>query len=224
MTTSELQRRAFDVITAAATDAGLLEPAESKQITALVDDATPFAEAVSVAESVHVHIRVRDVRQLPDEIADWGSVASRRYFGYVKHAYAGGINLIFSSNPVAEDDLLAETADRRTPYVDHIGIDLRDLDKATSAYDGVPIAALEHDWRIVGQPGPVYGCNAEVDDKLWAYPPSGDDSCSRPIEFALGPLRLYDSWVGCSLRPIDPAHPKAADVSSSASPGPCSCD
>ena len=33
-----------------------------------------------------------------------------------------------------------------------------------------------------------------------------------PIEFAYGPLELHDSKMGCDLRPIDPAHPRASEA------------
>ena len=44
--------------------------------------------------------------------------------GYVKYPFPGGINLIFSSIPVAEEDQLDEPRAQK-PFVDHFGIDLR---------------------------------------------------------------------------------------------------
>lgn len=43
----------------------------------------------------------------------------------------------------------------------------------------------------------------------WVYP---DDTAgfTRPIEIACGPLEIHAGKMGCDLRPIDPAHPKAA--------------
>jgi alkylhydroperoxidase/carboxymuconolactone decarboxylase family protein len=39
----------------------------------------------------------------------------------------------------------------------------------------------------------------------------------RPIEFAFGELVVHDSKMGCDLRPIDPAHPRAAEAAAALS-------
>lgn len=213
----------FDVIAKAAVNVHLLADVEAALVLSMVDGTTPFTDAVELANSIHVHVKIDDVGRLPEEIAAWGPASIRRYDGYVKYSFDGGINLVFSTVPIAEDDLLPGAGCRRRPFVDHIGIDLRELVPAVEgAYREVPAVASANGWRTVHQAGPVHGCHAEVRDKTWAYPPSADQETLRPVEFPLGPLRLHSTNVGCVLRPIDPAHALAGRVASMEVPD-CSC-
>ncbi len=103
-----------------------------------------------------------------------------------------------------------------TPMLDHKGIDLRDeRSEVRSVFDAVADRAGEVGWRHVPQGGdgqPVYCCHTEVSGKHWVYPVSGEAGQTRPIEFAFGALEIHDSKMGCDLRPIDPAHPRAAEA------------
>lgn len=45
--------------------------------------------------------------------------------GYVKYAFPGGINMIFSSIPISEDDMLAGATAPTRAVLDHKGVDLR---------------------------------------------------------------------------------------------------
>jgi hypothetical protein len=173
----------------------------------------PFGPAVALASSVHVHTKVSDVRRLDDavfEAAD-GEV-ERRSSGYVKYRMPGGINLIFSSFPIAEEDLVDPEVTARLPYVDHLGVDLRDTDRVRDVHAQVPEVARANHWGYRFQGGPVYGCHAEVAEKHWVYPPGGPGDWRRPTEFPLGPLTLHDDYMGCDLRPIDPQHALAGRV------------
>src|SRR5262249_50988436 len=78
-----------------------------------------------------------------------------------------------------------------------------------------PDRAGEVGWRHVPQGGegqPVYCCHTEVSGKHWVYPVAGEAGQTRPIEFAFGALEIHDSKMGCDLRPIDPAHPRAEEA------------
>ncbi len=49
------------------------------------------------------------------------------------------------------------------------------------------------------------------------YPVAGDAGQHRPIEVAYGELKIHDTKMGCDLRPIDPAHPRAAEAAAALS-------
>lgn len=205
-----LHRTVFDIVTTEAVAAGLIDEAAARQALALVDGLTPFTAAVELANSVHVHTRVDDVDSLASTLANWGQAAVRRASGYLKYGYAGGITLVFSTHPIAEDERSPDGGGRRMPYVDHLGVDLRrrrpDVDEA---WRGIPAAAEAAGWRVVVEDRPVRGIRSEVDARTWAYPPAGDPHSTRPVELALGPLRVFDVDVECDLRPPDPAYQRA---------------
>ncbi len=192
-----------------ATAARLLSLRELDEILALFTSGFPFAEALALAESIHVHVKVADVEVLPHgELRAWGSRPENERAGYVKYPYAGGVNLIFSSIPIAQDDLVAPPPRAQMPFVDHLGIDLREDGPATRAlFDAVPARASSSGWRHVPQGGQgqsVYCCHAEVAEKHWVYPPDGA-AWRRPVELAYGPLVIRAESMGCDLRPMDPA-------------------
>lgn len=130
--------------------------------------------------------------------------------------------MIFSSIPIAEEDLLGGEPPLASAVLDHKGIDLRSADEVTrSAFDEITGIAAGLDWRHVSQGGggiPVYCCHTEVSEKHWVYPVAGDAGQSRPIEIAYGELKIQEAAAGCDLRPIDPAHPRAGEVGCSATP------
>lgn len=217
MTTATLEATTFDVVLNELKTAGILKDHEAKQVKELIDPEFDFAAIAEHADSVHVHIKVDDIDSVPDELLrGLGPEGERRTPGYVRYSYPGGLNMIFSSYTLAQDDLIEGAVTLEKPFVDHIGLDLRDEGELSrEIYQNVPEIALASGWRHRNQAGPVYCCYAEVGEKNWVYPPEGASKERRPIEFAFGNLKVYDSHVGCDLRPIDPSHPlaeKAADA------------
>ena len=188
---------------------GLLTPAEADEVVALFDPGFPLAGAVRAAASIHLHVKVPDVDALPhDEILATGARPTSGAEGHVKYPYPGGISMIFSSIPIAEDDRLGRPPSS-LPMLDHKGIDLRDeAPWVRRVFDGVPTIATARGWRHVGQGGsgrPVYCCHTEVAEKHWVFPDAGDAGQRRPIELAFGALRVHGDTMGCDLRPLDPA-------------------
>jgi alkylhydroperoxidase/carboxymuconolactone decarboxylase family protein len=213
---TQLDRAAFDRTLQLFRGLGLVTGPECAEVLALFEPDFPFAEAVAAAESVHVHVKVADVEELPHaRILAQGVTATSCAPGYVKYPFPGGINMIFSSIPISEDDLLADNVPAM-PVMDHKGIDLRtETEPVRSLFDAVPAVSGARGWRHVPQGGggqPVYCCHTEVTGKHWVFPVAGDAGQRRPIEFAYGELKLHDAKMGCDLRPIDPAHPRAAEA------------
>jgi len=200
-----------------ATRLSLLPRADAARMTWLLDANSPFAAHVAAADSLHAHVKVDDTAALPRQrLLDAGARVTSEKAGYVKFEFASGLNLIFSSIPVAEDDKLAGEPAATKPFLDHAGIDLRrETADVRGLFDGVPHAAQSLGWRHARQGGAgraVYCCHTEVSAKHWLYPPAAQAGWDRPLEFAFGPLVLHGESVGCDLRPIDPAHPRAADA------------
>jgi diadenosine tetraphosphatase ApaH/serine/threonine PP2A family protein phosphatase len=208
-----LDPAAFQRVLGAACELRLLHRGESAQVQSLFDPAFPFFSAFRLANSVHAHIKVDDVSALPHAaIMRLDTKPENAREGYVKYSFAGGINLIFSSIPIAEDDLLPGQAPPK-PFLDHMGIDLRrEIGIVRAAFDDVPLIASRAGWLEEPQGGAgraVSCCHAHVAAKHWVYPPDDDERWRRPIEMAFGPLRITAEMSGCDLRPIDPRHPGA---------------
>lgn len=184
---------------------GLLTEAEHAALGALLDDAFPLRDALGAAESLHLHVRVDDTDGLA--VRTWGVVENERP-GYLKVSCDGGVNLIFSSIDVAEEDRLTPRTPR--PHLDHVGIDLRAITASTRAlFDAAPSRARALGWGHVPQGGPdtpVRCCNTSVAEKHWLFPAGG--AFVRPIELALGPLAVLPGGQGEDLRPMDPADPR----------------
>lgn len=187
---------------------GLLSPAERGALAALVSDAFPYRDALAQAESMHLHLRLDDLTSLPGTVRSWGTIENERS-GYVKIACGGGVNVIVSSIDVAEEDRLTPRAPR--PHLDHVGVDLREITRASRAlFDGAPARARSLGWRHVAQGGPdspVRCCHTSVAEKHWLFPSGG--AFDRPLELALGPLVVSDDGRGEDLRPMDPADLRA---------------
>ena len=195
----------------------LLTEAETEEVMALFQPGFPYADALRAAESVHCHVKVDDVERLPhDRIRAAGTHAESEAKGYVKYPFPGGINMIFSSIPISEDDMLTGVPPAPPAVLDHKGIDLRqDTPAVRAIFDAVPVIATQRGWRHVDQGGsgtPVYCCHTEVEGKHWIFPNLDDANQRLPIEFAIGELVIHDAKMGCDLRPIDPAHPRAAEA------------
>lgn len=194
-------------------DLGLLSEGEKTEALAFFRPDFPFAEAFALADSIHLHIKVDDTAAMPHEkILAHGGRPENSKHGYVKYAFEGGVNMIFSSINVAQDDLVASLPKRAKPVLDHIGVDLRrENEDVRRVFDQINAEAARLGWSHASQgaPGkPVYCCHIEVAAKHWVYP----HGCSRhfsPIEFAFGPLKINPNQAGCDLRPMDPSNPEA---------------
>lgn len=194
----------------------LLTSRERGLIEGMFEPCFEFADAMGRADSIHVHVRVDDTEALPHlAFQKQGGSFDHGQPGYVKYCFRDGLNMIFSSIPVAQDNL-AETEDNRRarPFVDHLGIDLRqETDEVKQSFDGVPEVAGGLGWGHIPQGGkgrPVYCCHIEVGAKHWVYPPDGAQGDGIPLEFALGPLKSNGVKAGCDLRPSAPVMHLAA--------------
>src|SRR5436190_7185065 len=149
--TAHLDPAAFDETLGFFRDRGFLTQAECDEVTALFDPRFPFAEALQAAESVHCHLKVDDVDRLPhDEILATGTHAESCTKGYVKYPFPGGINMIFSSIPISEDDMLTDEPPLPPSMLDHKGIDLREATPLVRGiFDRVPEVARDRGWRHV---------------------------------------------------------------------------
>jgi diadenosine tetraphosphatase ApaH/serine/threonine PP2A family protein phosphatase len=211
-----LDPSAFARVLGAFRDLRLIDAAESAEVMALLDPAFPFFVAARAADSIHLHVKVDDTRELPHgAIVALGARAENQREGYVKFSFAGGVNVIFSSIPIAEEDALAATPARaKKPFLDHLGIDLRrEQGVVRAVFDDVPALARRAGWahKRQGAPGrPVYCCHAIIAEKHWVYPAGEPSRFTHPVEFAYGPLHISGEMNGCDLRPIDPRHPEAA--------------
>jgi diadenosine tetraphosphatase ApaH/serine/threonine PP2A family protein phosphatase len=195
---------------------GLITDAEVEEALSLLDPGFPFFSAIRMADSVHLHVKVEDVDDLPTaRILALGTEAENERPGYVKYRFPGGINMIFSSIPIAEEDQLP---DPRTPkpFVDHFGIDLRrETGLVRALFEDTPAVARRAGWPAKSQGGmgrPVFCCHSTVAEKFWVYPPTDGSRWKHPLEFAYGPLGISLEMNGCDLRPIDPRHPAAGEI------------
>jgi hypothetical protein len=190
----------------------LLSPGECTEILSLFDPRHPLAQVLAASDSVHAHVRVEATDKLPRaRVTALGGVTENEQPGYVKFAHVGGLNTIFSSIDIAEEDRIPAATKPPLPWLDHIGIDLRSLSPAVVATFGtVPAIASREAWVHVAQGGDgkvVYCCHTEVAGKHWLFPRGA--AVTRPIEIASGPLKVHGGKMGCDLRPMDPAHPFA---------------
>jgi len=191
-------------------DLRLLSAFERSHVRALCAPDGYFADVLKLAETVHLHIKVEDTEKLPHPaLLVRGAILDHRNPGFVKYRFPGQINAIFSHIDVSQDDLL-ETGScrRRRPFLDHIGIDLRE-ETATvrCAFETLPQRAAGLGWPHVGQGGDgrsVYCCHVQVSEKRWLYPPDSPEHPGIPLEFAFGRLVIDPEKSGCDLRPLDP--------------------
>ncbi len=200
---------------------GLVSVAESAEVQALLAPAGRFANAVALADSVHLHLKVDDTHALPlNDFFDAGARLDHQKDGFVKFRFPGGLNLICSHIPVSQDEQRETPANRRPrPFIDHIGIDLRrESAEVRAVFDALPGQAAALGWAHAAQGGPgqpVQCCHVEVGEKYWLYPGADDGQGGIPLEFSYGPLTLTPGRSGCDLRPSDPR--------SAAAPAPACC-
>lgn len=195
---------------------GLVKRDEAAEVLAMFDPAFPFHNTMPLADTYHLHIKVDDTAALPREqiLAGGGQVENERE-GYIKFAFPGGINMIFSSIDVAQDDLLKIKVQK--PALDHVGIDMRqETAPVQAAFEATTRQADALGWPHASQGGDdkgVFCCHVEVSRKHWVYP-KAHPTFQHAIEFAYGPLKVHGGKMGCDLRPIDPTHPLAHDAAS----------
>ncbi len=197
---------------------GLLTAHEVKVFNRLCEPHAPFAQAVGLAETLHLHIKVEDTHELPiNRFFDAGARLDYQKEGFVKYRFPGAVNAIFSHIKVSQDELLETKTNRRPrPFLDHFGIDLRDETASVrSAFDKLPTAANALNWNVMSQGGPdrpVYCCHVEVAEKHWLYPPDENGHPGIPLEFAYGALKVNPGKMGCDLRPVNPGKVDPATI------------
>ena len=192
----------------------LLANCEVERLTNALRPNFVFGETLQVAESVHAHIKTRDADAISENLfASEGATIHYRKPGFVKFQFGEGINLIFSSIAISQDDLRDGTIAPEKNFLDHIGIDLRMVTREVEQlFDSLPAEAIARGWGHASQGSPekpVYCCHIEVGRKHWIYPNDRfTDSGARamPLEFSLGELKINKESSGCDLRPSDPRY------------------
>jgi hypothetical protein len=196
----------------------LVSTRDIDETLALLEREHPLRVAASQADSIHLHVKVGDTAALPRaSLVAAGAAIENEQDGYVKFAHEGGVNVIFSSIPVAEDDRLAGADTRARPFLDHLGLDLRrETEQVRAAFEAALAIGKREHWNVASQGGTgnaVFCCHTQVSAKHWLFPRASALS-ARPIEIAFGPLVLHGAKMGCDLRPIDPGHPRAKEMAS----------
>nr|WP_020468871.1 arsenosugar biosynthesis-associated peroxidase-like protein [Zavarzinella formosa] len=200
-------------------ECGLLNGHEIEVVNRLGKPDSPVDQAITLAETVHLHIKVDDTHQLPiNEFFKAGASLDHQKDGFVKYRFPGAVNAIFSHIKVSQDELIETPENRRPrPFLDHIGVDMRDETAAVrQTFDSLPGVAATHNWAHASQGGagrPVYCCHVEVAEKHWLYPPDQGEHKGIPLEFAYGPLKVNPGKVGCDLRPANPDKIDPASIS-----------
>src|SRR4051812_29338465 len=83
----------------------LLSCAETEQAKAVFNEGFAFEKQVAIANSIHYHIHVTNVDELPHALFEGhGGKVVNKADGYLKYAFDGGINFIFSHIPVAQKE------------------------------------------------------------------------------------------------------------------------
>jgi len=186
--------------------AGLLNDAEFNEVNTALMSCFQFADAVQMADSLHVNIKVDDIGVVPPELVA-GAIPENAKDGYIKYAFPSGMNVIFSAIDISQDDLIeAQTKEvRPRPFLDHLGIDLRqETTDVQNLFNAIPYLATKAGWATVPQGGngkAVFCCHVQVNAKHWVFPRK---SRRIPLEFAFGPLVINEVMSGCDLRPADP--------------------
>lgn len=191
-------------------ECALLNGHEFEVVSRLGVPDSPLEQALDLAETIHLHIKVDDTHQLPiNRFFEAGARLDHQKDGFVKYRFPGAVNAIFSHIKVSQDELIETPKNRRSrPFLDHIGVDLRDETEAVrQAFDALPGVASALNWAHASQGGtdrPVYCCHVEVAEKHWLYPPDEGRHTGVPLEFAYGALKVNPDKMGCDLRPANP--------------------
>jgi len=200
----------------------LINDCERARAFAIQTTAFPFHDVVQSSDSIHLHVKVDDANdaKLNSALSKFCDLEYSKE-GFVKFRYTDGVNLIFSSIPVSEDELVETECQRRSrPFLDHIGIDLRDeSEHVKKVFSGITDRAAAIGWACVSQGSDgkgVHCCHVEVQAKHWVFPSESSPSPQIPLEFAFGKLITNDVSGGCDLRPMDPIRKSREGVEISA--------
>ncbi len=181
----------------------LLDKEELQAVHDVAAENFPFEKQVAAATSVHFHIHVNNIEELPHDLlqSHTGKIVNKAE-GYIKYAFDGGIHFIFSHIPVAqkEKDIRA----RHHAYLDHIGIDICSDEKpAYIVFQQIPAVSAQYGYLFSRQGDgkeAVKCCHMQVKEKYWVYPNS-----KLNYEFAFGPLVIQEGGAfGVDLRPANP--------------------
>ena len=180
----------------------LINDCEFSLASQLVRDDFPFSKQLEIADSIHYHIHVQNIDELPHEFfVNLGAIVENRNVGYIKYHFPGGINVIFSHIPVAQKEMGKASQDNC--YLDHIGIDIRAEDKAAYVvFQQIPAIAASNEFVFKRQGDGIEAvkcCHMQVKEKYWVY--AGKDV---NYEFAFGPLVTHKEGFGVDLRPANP--------------------
>ena len=86
---------------------GLISGVEAGLVSSMFTPEFAFADALAIAETIHVQVKVDDVDALPhQDIMAQDVDAQRSTPGFRKYSFAGGLGVIFTSGPIAEEDLI----------------------------------------------------------------------------------------------------------------------
>ncbi len=189
-------------LTSLLADHNLLSKDELADVTQVASEDFSFKQQLATAASVHFHIHVEDIDELPHDLLQMnGGKVENEAEGYIKYAFDGGINFIFSHIPIAHKE-----KNKRTEhvYLDHIGIDIRSNEKAAYVvFQQIPLLSAQHDYLFTRQGDgkeSVKCCHMQVKEKYWVYP---NDRLN--YEFAFGPLVINEGGTfGVDLRPANP--------------------
>jgi len=197
----------------------LLAQGETDHVLGAFAPDSPFAAALGHADTMHVHVKVDAVHPLPHaQLRAGGGSVENEKDGYIKYAFASGMNLIFSSIAVSQDDLREPPDTRRPrPFLDHYGIDLRrETDEVRAVFDAAPARAATRGFAHVAQGTAdkrVFCCHTSVERKHWLF------VRGRPsVEIAYGALTVQGGKSGCDLRPSDPRTTLISGASSACCP------
>src|SRR5437773_596059 len=135
------------------TERGLLSDHEAAQALSIASGSIPFARALNNAESIHVHINADAVTDLPGEaelLQACGEAAGDERER--KFCFQSGLNVVLAIDPTAQDEFIVGAVTQSKPYVDHLGVDLREESNDTRAiFDAIPSMAAEAGWRHIYQ-------------------------------------------------------------------------
>ena len=180
----------------------LLNDDEFGVINGLTKTHFAFAPQLAIADSVHYHIHVPDIKNLPHSLfeSNKGEVENKKE-GYIKYGFPGGLKVIFSHIPVAQKEQSAKCFEQS--YLDHIGIDIRsDSKEAYIVFQQIPLIAAQQDYFFKRQGDGVEAvkcCHMQVKEKYWVYAAQHIN-----YEFAFGPLVIHEQGFGVDLRPANP--------------------
>jgi hypothetical protein len=128
---------------------GLISKHERFEINELARAGGPFVNGLALAETMQLHIKVDDTDILPERaFLAVGAKLDHSTEGLVKYLFPARINIIFSHIKVSQDELVETESNRRPrPFLDHMGIDLRDeAPQVRATFEELATLAEELQW------------------------------------------------------------------------------